>query len=204
MAHNASGQGWLIPMVDPVAGACGETPEQVPAYANYSSERELEERDIDGHLAPAGEGKAAVADPEPHPEKARIAETLASPEGRRRHARRKWMAEATAGWIKQATGFRRLSFRGPKKLEAEWILLCLALNVRRLHTLRAARADESLSPNPGREGPQHLSRPRRTRRRISRSLHDANPRPLMIPIRQLPAAAMPIPPRRPRFRGASS
>ncbi|MDE0248870.1 MAG: transposase [Gammaproteobacteria bacterium] len=138
MAHNASGQGWLIPMVGPVADACGETPEQVPADANYSSERELEERDIDGHPAPAGEGKAAAADPEPHPEKARTAETLASPEGRRRHARRKWMAEAAAGWIKQATGFRRLSFRGLQKLEAEWIPVCLALNVRRLHTLQAA------------------------------------------------------------------
>lgn len=54
MAYNATGQGWLIPMVDPVADACGETPEQVPADANYSSERELEERDIDGHPAPAG------------------------------------------------------------------------------------------------------------------------------------------------------
>lgn len=48
------------------------------------------------------------------------------------------MAEAAAGWIKQATGFRRLSFRGLKKLEAEWILVCLALNVRRLHTFQAA------------------------------------------------------------------
>ena len=80
----------------------------------------------------------AAADPEPHPEKARIADTLVSPEGRRHHARRKWMAEAAAGWIKQATGFRRLSFRGLKKLEAGWILVCLALNVRRLHTLQAA------------------------------------------------------------------
>lgn len=92
----------------------------------------------DGHVTPAGEGKATAADPEPHPEKAPTAETLASPEGRRRRACRKWMAEAAAGWIKQATGFRRLSFPGLKKLEGEWILVCLALNVRRLHTLQAA------------------------------------------------------------------
>ncbi len=35
-------------------------------------------------------------------------------------------------------GFRRFSFRGLEKVQAEWDLVCLALNVKRLHTLRAA------------------------------------------------------------------
>ena len=35
-------------------------------------------------------------------------------------------------------GLRRFSFRGLQKVEAEWTLVCLALNVNRLHTLLAA------------------------------------------------------------------
>ena len=37
-----------------------------------------------------------------------------------------------------SVGFRRFSFRGLEKVQAEWDLVCLALNVKRLHTLRAA------------------------------------------------------------------
>lgn len=91
VTDNPSDRGWLIPMVDSVADAYGETPEQVLADANYSNERDrnaLVERDIDGYVAPAREGKAAAAAPEQHPAKARIAEKLASPGGRRRYARR--------------------------------------------------------------------------------------------------------------------
>ena len=87
----------------------------------------------------AREGKAAEdPDPNKYPAKARMAEKLATDEGRRRYARRKWMAEAPVGWIKEVLGFRRFSFRGLRKVEAEWALVCLALNVKRLHTLEAA------------------------------------------------------------------
>ena len=48
------------------------------------------------------------------------------------------MAEAPVGWIKEVMGFRRFSFRGLKKVQAEWTLVSLALNIKRLHTLQAA------------------------------------------------------------------
>ena len=35
-------------------------------------------------------------------------------------------------------GFRRFSFRGFEKVQAEWTFVCLAFNVKRLHTLQAA------------------------------------------------------------------
>ncbi len=35
-------------------------------------------------------------------------------------------------------GFRRFSLRGLEKVRGEWDLVCLALNVRRLHVLQAA------------------------------------------------------------------
>ena len=121
-------------MVDAVAQTCGETPEQVLADAGYCNEpnlKALKERGIDGYVPLAREGKpAADPDPNEYPAKARMAEKLAADEGRRRYARRKWMAEAPVGWIKEVLGFWRFSFRGLRKVEAEWALVCLALNVK--------------------------------------------------------------------------
>ena len=142
VTDNASDQGQLIPMIDRATEVCGETPEQVLADAGYGNERdlqELEKRDIDAYVAPGREGKApAKVDPDEYPARARMAEKLATEAGRRRYARRKWHAEAPIGWIKEAMGFRRFSFRGLDKVRAEWTLVCLALNVKRLHTLQTA------------------------------------------------------------------
>ena len=142
VTDNASDQGQLIPMIDGVAAVCGDAPGQVLADAGYGNERdlrELERRDIDGHVALGREGRApAKIDPEEHPARARMAAKLATDDGRRRYARRKWQAEAPIGWIKEAMGFRRFSFRGLEKVRAEWTLVCLSLNIKRLHTLQAA------------------------------------------------------------------
>ena len=142
LTDNASDQGQLLPMVDGVAETCGETPAQVLADAGYCNEPDLQalkERDIDGYVALGREGgTAAAVDADEHPAKARMAEKLESDEGRRRYARRKWMAEAPVGWIKEVMGFRRFSFRGLEKVQGEWTLVCLAPNVKRLHTLQAA------------------------------------------------------------------
>ena len=142
VTNNASDQGQLIPMIDGAAEVCGETPGEVLADAGYGNEqdlRELEKRGVDGYVALGREGKApAKVDPEEHPARARMAAKLATETGRRRYARRKWQAEAPIGWIKEALGFRRFSFRGLEKVQAEWTLVCLALNIKRLHTLQAA------------------------------------------------------------------
>ena len=142
VTNNASDQGQLIPMIDGAEAVCGGTPGQVLADAGYGNEqdlRELEKRGVDGYVALGREGKApARIDPEKHPARARMADKLATDEGRRRYGRRKWQAEAPIGWIKEAMGFRRFSFRGLEKVQAEWTLVCLALNVKRLHTLQAA------------------------------------------------------------------
>ena len=99
----------------------------------------LEDRGMDAYVALGREGKAVVnVDPEEYPARARMREKMASEDGRRRYARRKWLSEAPNGWIKEAMGFRRFSFRGLEKVRAEWTLVCLALNVKRLHGLKAA------------------------------------------------------------------
>ena len=89
-------------------------------YCNEPNLKALKERDIDGYVPLAREGKATTdPDPDKYPAKARMAEKLATDEGRRRYARCKWMAEAPVGWIKEVLGFRRFSFRCLRKVEAE-------------------------------------------------------------------------------------
>ena len=55
---------------------------------------------------------------------------LSQPEGRAAYAKRKWLSEAPFGWIKHVLGFRRFSLRGLEKAQGEWVLVCLALNVK--------------------------------------------------------------------------
>jgi transposase len=142
VTDNASDQGQLAERVDEVSGRCGETPGEVLADSGYCNEEDLaalEARGIDGYVALGREGGAAgEPDPEKLPATARMAKRLATPEGRAVYAKRKWIAEAPIGWIKEAMGFRRFSLRGLENVRGEWDLVCLALNVRRLHVLRTA------------------------------------------------------------------
>jgi hypothetical protein len=49
------------------------------------------------------------------------------------YRKRKHIAEPPFGWIKSVLGFRSFSLRGFAKVAAEWNLVCLALNVRRMN-----------------------------------------------------------------------
>jgi transposase len=41
--------------------------------------------------------------------------------------------EPVFGWIKEAMGFRRWSFRGLEKTQTQWSVICMAVNLRRLY-----------------------------------------------------------------------
>ena len=137
----ATDQGRLLPLLDDVNETFGSTPEVVLADAGYCNEADLvalEERGIDGHVALGREGKGrAAVDPLTRPATHRMGHKLATPEGRRHYAQRKWLSEAPNGWIKAVLGFRRFSFRGLAKVRGEWDLVCLALNIKRLQGLAA-------------------------------------------------------------------
>ena len=139
---NASDQGELPVVLDAVQETFDAQPETVLADAGYCNERDLtdlEKRGVDGYVALGREGKQTEArDPEKHPATHRMAEKLSKPEGRTAYAERKWLSEAPHGWIKHVLGFRRFSLRGLANVRAEWVLVCLALNVKRLHVLMAA------------------------------------------------------------------
>jgi transposase len=41
--------------------------------------------------------------------------------------------EPVFGWVKEAMGFRRWTFRGLEKVRTQWLVLCTALNLKRLY-----------------------------------------------------------------------
>ncbi len=62
---------------------------------------------------------------------------LQTKEGKAIYAQRKSTVETVFGIIKHVIGFRQLLLRGLQKAKGEWSLVCLAYNLKRMHTLRA-------------------------------------------------------------------
>jgi transposase len=60
--------------------------------------------------------------------------------GRAIYGARKWTIEPVIGIIKEVLGFRQFSLRGVEAAAGEWCLVCLAFNLKRLHTLLAGDA----------------------------------------------------------------
>ena len=139
LGNNASDNGHLLPMLEKIQSNTGALPDMVLADAGYASEKtllELENRKIAACVALGREGKSdRKIDAEKYPAKARMAERLKTPEGKAHYRRRKVIPEPVFGWIKQALGFRRFSMRGLERVKAEWDLICLAVNLKRLRTL---------------------------------------------------------------------
>jgi transposase len=65
-----------------------------------------------------------------------MAHKLKTKVGRAIYALRKQTVEPVFGIIKSVMGFRQFSLRGVKKVGAEWTLVCLAWNVKRMAVLR--------------------------------------------------------------------
>jgi transposase len=69
-----------------------------------------------------------------------MAEKLKTPEGKAIYRRRTCTVEPVFGIIKAVLGFRQFLLRGLSKVRGEWKLVCLAYNLKRLHTLARAAA----------------------------------------------------------------
>jgi len=134
----------LVPMVRATQENVGALPQMTLADSGYASEANfaaLEAMQVPACVAQAREGgKVRPIDPQKHPASQRMAERLASAEGQAHYRRRKVIPEPVFGWIKQAMGFRQFSLRGLPQVNGEWNLVCLALNLRRLHRLGAMPA----------------------------------------------------------------
>jgi hypothetical protein len=79
--------------------------------------------------------------PAPPPEAGmgqRMRHRLKTPAGQALYKLRQQTVEPVFGIIKSAMGFRQFLLRGMEKVSTEWKLVCLAHNLRRLHTLTIA------------------------------------------------------------------
>jgi hypothetical protein len=139
LINNASDGRELPTMVEVVRDTLGAYPKQTLADAGYRSEAVFE--------ALAGRTELVVAigrEGKNHrpineaslPLTAAMAAKMKTQEARDAYRRRKWLAEPPNGWIKNVLGFRQFSMRGLHRVQAEWKLVCLALNLRRMATMQ--------------------------------------------------------------------
>ncbi|WP_296661110.1 transposase, partial [Rhodoferax sp.] len=73
-----------------------------------------------------------------YPHTVAMAAKFETEQGKTDYKKRKWIAEPPNGWIKNVLGFRQFSMRGLKKAQAEFKLVCLALNLRRMGAMQAS------------------------------------------------------------------
>jgi transposase len=129
----------LLGMVNQAELLAGERPKRVLADAGYRSEDafvELEKRTIDGYVSLGREGKKAGSPPdESLCASRRMLEKLSSEDGKKIYRRRKAIVEPVFGWAKAVLGFRQFSLRGLENVRGEWNLVCLALNLKRMHRI---------------------------------------------------------------------
>ena len=131
--NTAPDANWLLPMIQAVKNTLGELPDLALADAGYRSEENLSNAPIEVVVALGREGKAhAEVDAQRYPHTAAMAAKLQSDEGKAAYRKRKWIAEPPNGWIKNVLGFRQFSMRGLHRVQAEWKLVCMALNLRRM------------------------------------------------------------------------
>ncbi len=139
LTANASDNGELLEVLAGVENNLDRRPEAVLADAGYRDEsrfKVLEQRHIDGYIALKRKDKDSnEIDVKRYPATGRMAEKLASADGRECYAERKWISEAVNGWIKRILGFRQFSVRGLNNASGEWDLVCLATNLRRMQPL---------------------------------------------------------------------
>ena len=146
LSNHANDVGELLGMVQAIKTNLGTAPKQLLADAGYKSEevfKQLAESDagIDLVVALGREGKrGAPIDAATHPCTAAMAAKMLTEEGQTAYRRRKWLAEPPNGWIKSVLGFRQFSLKGLQKVQAEWKLVCLALNLRRMGAMKVMRA----------------------------------------------------------------
>lgn len=141
LGNCAADVGELPKMLYAVKANVGAYPEQTLADAGYRSEAVFEELADHTELVVAlgREGKQHIAiDPSGLPRTAAMAAKMHTEETRAAYRRRKWLAEPPNGWIKNILGFRQFSMRGLHRVQAEWKLVCLALNLRRMASMQPA------------------------------------------------------------------
>lgn len=141
---NTSSDVQQLPMVLAAVNAhAGKDAQQVLADAGYRSEAVMAELaktqpDTELVIALGREGKvqAKPRDAQRYPHTVAMAAKFQTEQGKSDYRKRKWIAEPPNGWIKSVLGFRQFSMRGLQKAQAEFKLVCMALNLRRMGAMQ--------------------------------------------------------------------
>ena len=141
VTHCAADSGQLPGVLQAVKANLAADAGQALADAGYRSEavfEQLQDHPTELVVALGREGKQqAGIDSDKYPHTAAMAAKLQTKEGKQAYRRRKWIAEPPNGWVKNVLGFRQFSLRGLDRVNAEWKLVCTALNLRRMCALSA-------------------------------------------------------------------
>jgi len=135
----------LVPVLEEVKNNVGRLPEKVTADAGYFSTTAVTNEALKGtdlYVTPDSGKKTEQVDESSRQEPAaaevakavteQMREKLKTSEGRDVYKLRKMIVEPVFGQVKEVRGFRRFSFRGLRKNEAEWQLVCLTHNLLKL------------------------------------------------------------------------
>ena len=147
VSNHANDKEEAISTVDAIPDEVGK-PEAAAldnGYLSLTNIEALEARGIEPYIATGRDRhyqsweERFARQPEPPPEDAspiiKMAYKLKTDIGKQIYGLRKSTVEPVIGIIKEALSFRQFSLRGLCAVAGEWCLMCLAYNLRRLHTL---------------------------------------------------------------------
>ena len=139
----------LRPMLECIIELNGQPPDQLSADAGYASESNfaaLAQANVYAVIALRRYRRDDPPDTDPAPAHSSgrwphrniMRQRLSNPYGKTLYKLRKQTVEPVIGQIKAARGFRQFLCRGLAAVQAEWTLVCIAHNIRKLHKALAA------------------------------------------------------------------
>jgi len=147
LSNHPNDQQEVAPTLDAIPPELG-TPEAATLDAGYFSEANIalfERREIEPYIAtgrdphhPSWWERFAELPAPPADDaspKVKMAYKLKTALGQALYRLRKCTVEPVIGIIKEVLGFRQFSLRGEQAAAGEWCLVCIAFNLKRLHTL---------------------------------------------------------------------
>jgi transposase len=135
----------LLPMVQSVCTATARIPETVTADAGYWDTTSLRDPSLQGIqvlVSPDAQVQPPATPLPPNapknPEAMHMRQVLLSPVGKVLYTLRKATVEPVFGQIKEARGLRRFRFRGLRRVQCEWKLICATHNLLKLFRHRTS------------------------------------------------------------------
>ena len=158
VSNHPNDQAEVAPTLEAIPAELG-TPAAAALDTGYFSAaniRALDARGIDAYIATGRTAhhqgwQAYLGDlpstppPEEASAKEKMAYKLHTAVGHAIYRRRKCTIEPVFGCLKEVLGFRQFSLRGLAAVTAEWCLLCVARNLKRVHALLLAQGTTVLS-----------------------------------------------------------